>query len=293
MKNNLFFDEINQRIENIRLLLSESQVNPDFSGPIVFDTLLKEWQESYLLLLNNKAVFFDTLESNINPAFIDSPENIAPLFGQDASNEFPQSEHSYSSEMNLPPEPQCFDSPEAIPSPEMFDNDCDVVEPVNEELDDFESSTMNEDLLELEPISNTVDIPQEVHPDTIDIQVVVEAEKAKPISLVDQFITEDHSINQRFVKNDNSYLNAIANMNPLTDIRQGIGINDRFMFVRELFQNDSERYNLCVDQLNRAGTRENALKHIESIALENLWQSENEAAQKFIQLIYRRFKDEK
>jgi len=72
---------------------------------------------------------------------------------------------------------------------------------------------------------------------------------------------------------------------PLSSIASGIGLNDRFLYIRELFNNDGELYNRAVKHLDKIDSSENALEFINR----NFdWDENNETVQKFVALIHRR-----
>ena len=72
---------------------------------------------------------------------------------------------------------------------------------------------------------------------------------------------------------------------PLTKLKVAIGLNDRFLFIRELFNNDARLFNDTIDQIDR-------MENInEAIALlnRNFKWKKNETSMKFAQLVKRRF----
>lgn len=72
---------------------------------------------------------------------------------------------------------------------------------------------------------------------------------------------------------------------PLKSIRDGIGINDRFLFIRELFHNNSEKYDQTLATLDELTSIEDAVKFLK----QNFKWSKSEAGEKFLLLIKRRF----
>ena len=72
---------------------------------------------------------------------------------------------------------------------------------------------------------------------------------------------------------------------PIHSMWDGIGINDRFLFVRELFENDSAKFELAVNALNQLSTIQEAVNYLK---LSFKWHK-TEASQKFLVLVKRRF----
>jgi hypothetical protein len=73
---------------------------------------------------------------------------------------------------------------------------------------------------------------------------------------------------------------------PLKSIRDGIGINDRFLFIRELFGNDLEKYEATIAALDSFNRIEEAVSYLK----QNFKWNKSEAGQKFLNLVKRRFR---
>ena len=72
---------------------------------------------------------------------------------------------------------------------------------------------------------------------------------------------------------------------PLASIASGIGINDRFLYIRELFQGNADLYSDTVRQLDVVESIDDALDFIER---HFSWNKEDEAVLKFLHLVQRR-----
>jgi len=72
---------------------------------------------------------------------------------------------------------------------------------------------------------------------------------------------------------------------PISDISIAIGLNDKFLFIKELFHNDSDLYKKTIDTLNNASDFNNAIQYIDS---NFKWDFENPSVQKLLELIRRR-----
>lgn len=74
---------------------------------------------------------------------------------------------------------------------------------------------------------------------------------------------------------------------PIDDIKKAIGINDRFLFQRELFSNNTGLMNQTIDELNRMSSFADAQSFIRS----NFdWDYGDATTESFINLVRRRFK---
>ena len=73
---------------------------------------------------------------------------------------------------------------------------------------------------------------------------------------------------------------------PVADIWSAITINERFLFIRELFGNDPERFKNTVTLLNSLGSWESAKKFMTD---RFEWDKSNPAAIDFLNVVRRRF----
>jgi len=72
----------------------------------------------------------------------------------------------------------------------------------------------------------------------------------------------------------------------LADIQSAIGINDRFLFIREIFDNNEEEYNSTIAYLNQSTNLETVLNWINK---EKNWDIEDPTVKLFIEIIKRKF----
>lgn len=76
---------------------------------------------------------------------------------------------------------------------------------------------------------------------------------------------------------------------PVLDLKDAIGINDKFLFVNELFGGSMEKYNKSIDNLNDLKTLNGALIYLNELKIELQWNSNNEAYKKLSDLVARKF----
>ncbi|GAA4735660.1 hypothetical protein [Flavisolibacter ginsenosidimutans] len=97
------------------------------------------------------------------------------------------------------------------------------------------------------------------------------------------------SLNDRLKEEKTEVAHALKET-PIKDLRKAIGINDRFVFLRELFRGDEAMYERSIKTINNFNIYSEAeywiareLKHILG------WQDNNETVKHFYQLVRRRF----
>lgn len=76
---------------------------------------------------------------------------------------------------------------------------------------------------------------------------------------------------------------------PISDLTKAIGVNDKFLFIKELFNGDTELYNNSIKKLNQFTDISEAMIFIH----ENFsWKGDSETANRFIELIRRKLLNE-
>jgi hypothetical protein len=94
-----------------------------------------------------------------------------------------------------------------------------------------------------------------------------------------------HELYSESAQNKQSHIGKVLHSKPIHNIEDAIGVNDKFLFIRELFNSNASRYKETIDALNNAADFNSAYSYIEK----NFeWDSENEAAQKLLELVRRR-----
>ncbi len=73
------------------------------------------------------------------------------------------------------------------------------------------------------------------------------------------------------------------------DIKSAIGINDKFLFINELFGGNLKNYNDSINRLNSIENPDEALAEIKNLQGEYNWKEENGALEKLISIVERRY----
>ena len=69
-----------------------------------------------------------------------------------------------------------------------------------------------------------------------------------------------------------------------------IGVNDKFRFIKELFNNNSQEYNIAMSQLGTITHKEEALRYIDSLKDIYNWDNKKECLAVFLETIEKRFR---
>ncbi len=75
----------------------------------------------------------------------------------------------------------------------------------------------------------------------------------------------------------------------ISDLREAIGINDKFLFINELFNGDLERYNKVLDELNGFAGLPGAQTYLAELQVQYQWDEESPAYRKLGDLLVRKF----
>jgi hypothetical protein len=91
-------------------------------------------------------------------------------------------------------------------------------------------------------------------------------------TLADRFQVEKKSVNDHLTTeaDDNSLGNRMQK-SQITDLKSAIGINDKFLFINELFKGDLAGYNRAVEELNSCQTKQEAVEKINEMRNQFNW----------------------
>lgn len=94
-----------------------------------------------------------------------------------------------------------------------------------------------------------------------------------------------HDVLSETAKSGHKDLSSMHQSKPIKNIEDAIGINDKFLFIKELFSGNAEVYREAIEYLNRAADFNTAYQYIEH---HFEWDMESDAAQKLLDLVRRR-----
>jgi hypothetical protein len=101
--------------------------------------------------------------------------------------------------------------------------------------------------------------------------------------------TQEASLNEK-LKEEVKEVAHVLNDAPVRDLRRAIGINDRFVFISELFRNDEVMYERSIKTINGFRILPEAQYWIErELKVKLGWDENKESTRHFYQLVKRRF----
>jgi hypothetical protein len=262
MDNKIILELVAKNLEEIKLLV-ESLRNGEKADPLLIEitaTKAKTLYQELMLLSSNE------------PVIVQKDQNVA-------SEETPVSEKEIHDVLS----PGFAVENEILPSPEIETCKIEI-----QELTVVETETV----MNLPHSTKDNEMNKEV--ETITVQnsesIIVEkkeepkTENQKKKLLGDQFINEP-SVYEKLAAS--SIQESKIKGKPVTNIMNAIGLNDRFLFARELFANDSKSFENTIDQLDRLNSFLEAIDYLEK----NFQWTKNEASLKFMELVKRRFEN--
>ncbi|TKG94805.1 hypothetical protein EYV94_12770 [Puteibacter caeruleilacunae] len=265
MKNNLLIDIIRKDIKDLEAII-DSLSNSDQFAPlelrIAADKAKNLYQEIQLLEVNNMQApplinnsssvpFPEPLVERANPRPVDKyvDDNVAPI-QQDKSDSGKEEEP-----VSTPQKVEIKVEPKVV-----------IVE--------------TEDTIE----------PETKVEETIQEEVITEAQETKENKSIQNDSTvlgekfgHKESIYDKLAENSN--VNAVIDGRPIKNLSEAIGLNDKFLFIRELFNNNHSKFDEAIEIINNLQSIQEAADYLKA----NFKWQKNEASTKFLALVKRKF----
>ncbi len=104
--------------------------------------------------------------------------------------------------------------------------------------------------------------------------------------IADSFGTAENRLNEKLGRRDDQGYSDIVKNKPVINLSKAIGINDKFLFIRELFKSDPVMYEKALDRIEKASSFTEA----SGILLEYTSETEgNKIADQFLSIVKRKF----
>ena len=156
----------------------------------------------------------------------------------------------------------------------------DTREEVETELENIEEPKL---IFELEEeLDDTAEIADDNEVEPENEKIVDNAN----IRLGDSFL-QGKSVND-LVDRESNKLDSTLSNRPIESIKTAIGINDRFQYIRELFDGKAEVFTNAVTELDTKNNIKEAVEYLQ----QNFEWKKNETSLKFVNLVKRRFNNE-
>lgn len=104
-------------------------------------------------------------------------------------------------------------------------------------------------------------------------------------------LEQPETVGERYQQEQEETVGERLQHSSVRDLQSAIGINDKFLFVNELFGGSMEKYNRSIENLNDLKTLNGALIYLNELRIELQWNSNNEAYKKLLELVHRKFEN--
>lgn len=106
---------------------------------------------------------------------------------------------------------------------------------------------------------------------------------------LNEMVDQQESLNDRLKENRAERMHSLKD-SPIRDLRKGIGINDRFVFISELFRGDEPMYERSIKTINSFNIYPEAEYWMNrELKIKLGWDDTRETVKHFYQLVKRRF----
>ena len=154
--------------------------------------------------------------------------------------------------------------------------------------------------LEIKPVETIqqaeekpVDLIQQSEENLVETKTHIKPEKPKipeqKKSTLDLFAETSTTIGDKFLDKKDNSIAASMSYNHITNIKKAIGINEKFLFINELFNGNMQEYNQVLDKLNSINDVNEAGNFIDELKLKNNWKTEEDSFIRFMEVIKRKF----
>lgn len=292
MNRKIIFEEIKRLAETIyeqtEAITNYSTAIPVIEIDIVLDNVRKLYQ-SY------KTLEDCTSKTNITSENITLAENIVDNISTSEVAVTPEVELSQVKE----PINVIVDN-EIQSLPEQIVNKTIEIENVVES-----DSKLNELIVEKDNISDVPDLFANVVPEISKNSQDANRKKAKPAQaqgldlfaennnkpiVADKFKDEKKSLNDIIAgNNQNNSIGSKMQQSPIADLRTAIRINEKFLFINNLFDGNMQEYNTFIDALNEKKNINEANEFVDLNKEKLEWEDNNESFLMLKNLVSRRF----
>lgn len=112
-------------------------------------------------------------------------------------------------------------------------------------------------------------------------------------TISDKFKSEKKSIHDIIEQNGDTSIASKLQKAPINDLIKAIGLNDRFFLTKELFKNNSEKYNEAIKILNEMPNLDEAFDYLDDLKTKLEWDENSSACLKIYDLIRRKHQNKK
>jgi len=111
----------------------------------------------------------------------------------------------------------------------------------------------------------------------------------KGLSEIDLFTTESIEFSEKLKETREKNYASERLSSQRKELKATISINEKFLFINELFDGNLREYNITIETLNGFSELRQALEFLDLLRLKNLWESESVAFKRLRELVEQKF----
>lgn len=212
-----------------------------------------------------------------------------------ASEVFPPPQHV---EESFSPDPllKRYAPETTSPSPKVPEPEPEIIsptlipEPISQEETLIETATHAPAQTPLQPPPTEPSPWLHVHEVSTPVHSTLDLFGAATPTLADKFRGEKRSINEKLNMETTADRSIGSKLRlKITDLRSAIGINDRFIFINELFEGDMRNYDDMLGRLNTCASLQEALEVFNYTKTSQGWSDELISVERLLDFIHRRY----
>lgn len=119
-------------------------------------------------------------------------------------------------------------------------------------------------------------------------QIKDEKFEGNQMTIMDGIKQVEESVNDKLLNPEKSLAEKLEE-EIIVDLKKAISLNDKFTFIHQLFNEDQTAYESVIKKIDEAGNKDDAFKTVEHLMKQYKWEEEDQAFQKFKNLISRKF----
>ena len=174
-------------------------------------------------------------------------------------------------------EPEVTEQPNETPTEILVEDEPNL----NGEVKHEPNEVINESNLEVEEEIKVEKKIEDIAEDSSQNNEIKEEEE--PSIVLGETFAAGKSINE--TASENQTLDQKIASSPINRLEPAIGLNDRFLFMRELFEGNSDNYNHAIKEIDQMNNLKEAVDYL---SINYKWKK-TEASLKFVELVKRRF----
>jgi hypothetical protein len=113
--------------------------------------------------------------------------------------------------------------------------------------------------------------------------------ESEDITVANKFNKEKKTFHDKLIEEKKDKIIAETIQKPLKDLRSGIGVNDRFLFINELFKGNMQEYSSAIEKINSQPDINDALAVFNTYKSEYQWKDNSNSSNLLLSFIKRRY----